>query len=109
MTALCLTAARGEETGRPDRLIEDPYARALFEAADADLPMLVDWPEPGDPVSDAEARHLHGSRYIGLRTRFHDDALTAATRAGAANGVRLGDLAAGDRLPGSWRTATGAT
>jgi catalase len=35
--------------------------------------MLVDWPDPGRPVSKSEALHLHGSRYIGLRTRFYDD------------------------------------
>ncbi|MGI8749525.1 MAG: SAM-dependent methyltransferase [Thermoleophilaceae bacterium] len=90
ITALGLAAARSVESGRPDRLIEDPFARALFEAAGADLPMLADWPDPGSPVSDAEALHLHGSRYIGLRTRFYDEALLAAARDGATQGVLLG-------------------
>ncbi len=52
--------------------------------------MLVDWPEPGRRVSAAEALHLHGSRYIGLRTRFYDDTLLAAVRDGATQGVVLG-------------------
>ncbi len=90
VTALGLSAARSVESGRPDRLIEDPFARALFEAAGADLPMLVDWPDAGSPISDAEALHLHGSRYIGLRTRFYDDAVLAAARDGLTQGVLLG-------------------
>lgn len=90
VTALGLAAARSVESGRPDRLIEDPFARALFEAAGADLPMLVNWPDAGSPISDAEALHLHGSRYIGLRTRFYDDAVLAAARDGLPQGVLLG-------------------
>jgi methyltransferase (TIGR00027 family) len=62
----------------------------LFKAANADLPMLVDWPDPGSRVSDVEAPHLHGSRYIGLRTRFYDDVLLEAARDGAVQGVLLG-------------------
>jgi methyltransferase (TIGR00027 family) len=90
VTALGLAAARSVETGRPDRLIKDPLARALFEAAGVDLPMLVDWPAPGSHISDAEALHLHGSRYIGLRTRVYDDALMAAASNGVTQGVLLG-------------------
>lgn len=85
-----LTAARSVESGRPDRLVEDPFARGLFEAAGADLPMLVEWPGSGKPVSDAQALHLHGSRYIGLRTRFYDDTLLAAVGGGALQGVLFG-------------------
>jgi methyltransferase (TIGR00027 family) len=85
-----LAAARSVESGRPDRLVEDRFAQALFDAADADLPMRVDWPDPGSPVSDAEALHLHGSRYIGLRTRFYDDVLVVGAEGGAMQGVLLG-------------------
>lgn len=108
VTALGLAAARSVESGRPDRLIEDPFARALFEAAEVDLPMLLDWPDSEGAVSDAQALHLHGSRYIGLRTRHYDDALMAAARAGVGQAVLLGagldtrafrlDLPAGLRL-----------
>jgi len=90
VTALGLAAARAVETSRKDRLVEDPFARRLFEAADADLPMLVAWPQEGAFVSDTEALHLHGSRYIGLRTRFYDDVLVAASRDGARQTVLLG-------------------
>jgi methyltransferase (TIGR00027 family) len=90
VTALGLAAARAVETSRADRLIEDPFARPLFEAAGMDLPMLVQWPDPASPVSDSHALHLHGSRYIGLRTRFYDAAIAGAARAGAAQGVLLG-------------------
>lgn len=78
ITALGLAASRAVESGRPDRLIDDPYARALFEAAEADLPMRCDWPAEDEQVTDTEALHLHGSRYIGLRTRHYDDAVVAA-------------------------------
>jgi len=90
VTALGLAAARSVESGRSDRLIEDPFARALFDAAPADLPMLVDWPGPGVSISDAEALHLHGSRYVGLRTRYYDDALLTAAGDGLTQGVLLG-------------------
>ncbi len=90
ITALGLAAARSVETGRPDRLIEDPFARALFEAAELDLPMRLDWPEAGSAVSETEALHLHGSRYVGLRTRFYDDVLLTAIGNGAQQGVLLG-------------------
>lgn len=91
ITALGLAAARAVETSRADRLINDPFARALFEAADAELPMRIAWPDSAEPVSDAEALHLHGSRYIGLRTRFYDDELvTAVDQADVQQVVILG-------------------
>ena len=83
VTALGLAAARSVESGRPDRLIEVSLRPRLFEAADADLPMPVDGGARSG-VSDSEALHLHGSRYIGLRTRFYDDFLTAGAASGAA-------------------------
>lgn len=90
ITALGLAAARSVETGRADRLIEDPFARALFEAAGADLSMCVDWPCPGRGISATEALHLHGSLYIGVRTRFYDDTVLDATSGGSRQIVLLG-------------------
>jgi len=87
ITALGLAAARAVESSRPDRLIEDPFARELFAAAHSDLPMRTKWPAPGEGVSDREALHLHGSRYIGVRTRFYDDLLLDST---AEQAVLLG-------------------
>lgn len=90
ITALGLAAARSVESSRVDRLIDDPFARTLFEAAESDLPMRTEWPASSEVVSDTEALHLHGSRYIGMRTRFYDDALIAAMAAGVRQVVLLG-------------------
>ncbi len=90
LTALGLAAARSVETGRADRLIEDPLARSLFQAAGVELPMRLDWPQAGSTPTPQEALHLHGSRYIGLRTRFYDDQLREATDAGLAQVVLFG-------------------
>lgn len=90
LTALGLVAARSVETGRADRLIEDPLARPLFEAAGVELPMRLDWPPAGITPTPQEALHLHGSRYIGLRTRFYDDQLRAAADDGLTQAVLFG-------------------
>ncbi|HET9718582.1 MAG TPA: SAM-dependent methyltransferase [Solirubrobacteraceae bacterium] len=90
ITALGLAAARSVETGTNDRLIEDPLARRLFEAAGVELPMRLDWPAEGTAPTPQEALHLHGSRYIGLRTRFYDDHLVQAAEAGIRQVVLLG-------------------
>lgn len=90
VTALGLAAARSVESGRPDRLIDDPHARRLFQAAGARLAMRTDWPRDGEDVTDAERLHLHGSRYIGLRTRVYDDVLEAAVARGVHQAVLLG-------------------
>lgn len=89
ITALGLAAARSVESGRPDRLIDDPLARYLYTAAGADLPMLLDWPTT-EAISSVQALHLHGSRYIGLRTRFYDDILIASAADGHRQAVLLG-------------------
>lgn len=90
ITALGLAAARSVETGQPDRLIADPFARKLFSSVDSDLPMLLDWPAAEQSLTEAQKLHLHGSRYIGLRTRFYDDALLAAANAGVRQAALLG-------------------
>jgi methyltransferase (TIGR00027 family) len=90
ITALGLAAARAVESSTPDRLIEDPFAVAFVDAADVALPMLLQWPEPGTAVSEQQALHLHGSRYIGLRSRFYDDYLLGASREGVRQVVVLG-------------------
>lgn len=90
ITALGLASARAVETSAPDRLIEDPYALWFVDASPLQLPMLTRWPEPGSPVTGQQALHLHGSRYIGLRTRFYDDWLRGAADAGVRQAVLLG-------------------
>lgn len=90
VTALGLAAARAVESTRPDRLIEDALAGTLFAAAGRALPMRVRWPAPEETVSDTEALHLHGSRYIGLRTRVYDDVLLLGAERGIRQAVLLG-------------------
>jgi methyltransferase (TIGR00027 family) len=90
ITALGLAASRTVESSRPDRLITDPLARTFFEDAGLNLPMRLSWPEPGENVTETERLHLHGSRYIGLRTRFYDDLLLHAADSGLRQGVLIG-------------------
>lgn len=90
ITALGLACARAVETSAPDHLIEDPYALRFVAAGDRALPMLTSWPEPGSPVTGPQALHLHGSRYIGLRSRFYDDWLREAAESGVRQAVVLG-------------------
>jgi methyltransferase (TIGR00027 family) len=84
ITALGLAAARAVEGGRPDALVRDPYATDLARGTDSPVAFPLSWPGPGAEVGDRDALFLHGSRYIGLRTRFFDDGLLRA----AADGVR---------------------
>ena len=69
-TALAVAAARAVETATEGGLIRDPYAAAFVAAAGADQlsvePSAVD-PQFGSMVS-----------YLGVRTRFFDEYLTAA-------------------------------
>lgn len=78
ITALGLAAARAVESGAPDRLIADPFEVAFLEAIDSPVPFPVRWPDPGAEVSVQQALFLHGSRYIGVRSRHYDDYLLAA-------------------------------
>ena len=89
LTALGLAAARAVETGMPDRLVEDPWGAAFLEAVDSPVPFPVRWPAPGDPVDDQQALLLHGTRYIGLRTRLYDDYVTDAVGSGLRQVVLL--------------------
>jgi len=90
VTALGLAYARTVESGMPDRLIDDPFARWFVDATETRLPMLTRWPEPGIEVTDQQKLHLHGSRYIGLRTRYYDDWLRDAAASGVRQLVLLG-------------------
>ncbi len=76
-TALAAAAARAVETTRPDRLVEDPYAAAFVHAAGAPLPTA--WPDDLTGLTDRQTLLLLGANYVGLRTRFFDDALATGT------------------------------
>jgi methyltransferase (TIGR00027 family) len=87
VTALGVASGRAMETHRPDGLVDDPYAEAFVDAA-ADEVRLPARPEDARALAAeqeaTEADWQEQSAYIGVRSRFFDDALTAAT----ADGVR---------------------
>lgn len=88
-TALGVAAVRARESGRPDRLFDDPYAKAFLDAA----PRVL----PDEPVSDRDLAAWGPMASVGavffahgvLRTRFFDDYLLAATAAGCEQVVLL--------------------
>ncbi|MCC3779604.1 SAM-dependent methyltransferase [Streptomyces sp. UNOB3_S3] len=87
ITALAVAAARAVETGRPDALIEDPYARGFVGAARAPVKL---------PTTPAEAEAADGrgywaqvSTYIAVRTRAFDDYFRQAAEAGVTQAVLL--------------------
>lgn len=80
ITALAVAEGRAAESAREDRLINDPYARALVDAADA--PQLA----------SAEAQELMRgmvSDYMGVRTRFFDEFFLRAAAGGVGQAVIL--------------------
>ncbi|MFE9252036.1 SAM-dependent methyltransferase [Streptomyces sp. NPDC007088] len=83
-----VAAARAVETGRPDALVQDAYARHFVRAA----PACSTWPVHPAQVPGGESDPLWGrlGRYFGLRTRVFDDSLLRATAAGARQVVLLG-------------------
>lgn len=87
LTAISAAAGRAVESSRPDRLIDDPLATAFVAAANLATPLPVRWPDRDAALSDREILLLHGSGYVGLRTRFGDDELLRACVAGAGQVV----------------------
>jgi O-methyltransferase involved in polyketide biosynthesis len=85
LTALGLASARAVESSMPDRLIDDLYVAGFVEGVHAPIPLPVRWPDAGATVSGQRALLLHGSRYIGRRSRYCEDHLWAAV----ADGARL--------------------
>ncbi|MDT8913359.1 SAM-dependent methyltransferase [Amycolatopsis sp. PS_44_ISF1] len=73
LTALAVASARAIATGRPDGLVEDPFAAAFVRAANPPKPMPTG-PEGagGDEVWTAMAT------YMDLRSRFFDDLLAGS-------------------------------
>jgi methyltransferase (TIGR00027 family) len=72
-TAVAAAAARAVESSRADRLVEDPFARLLVEAADVPMRFPLLWPDDLRTVPPQQLLLLIGSGYVGLRTRFIDD------------------------------------
>lgn len=87
-TALGMALVRAEESRRPDRLFDDPYAAAFVAAA-------PDAFAEHEAADDAEALAALGEAFAfnaTIRTRFYDDYLLSATRVGCR---QVGLLAAG--------------
>jgi methyltransferase (TIGR00027 family) len=82
-TALGMARVRAQESRRPDRLFDDPYAQAFLAAAPGafpEQPAVV-----GGLAWLGAAFFFHGV----IRTRFFDDYLLAATAAGCRHVVLL--------------------
>ncbi|MFC4080331.1 SAM-dependent methyltransferase [Amycolatopsis samaneae] len=88
-TALGVAGLRALESTRPDRLFDDPYARAFFEAGRALFPEA---PGPGQELRPSTPANRLGalfSAHVVVRTRFYDEYLLAATAAGCRQVVLL--------------------
>ncbi|QHF93794.1 SAM-dependent methyltransferase [Streptomyces sp. NHF165] len=88
LTALAVAAGRALETRRPDALVDDPYALAFLDAAEAPVPL----PTTPEEVAAADGpRELWAlmTEYLGVRSRVFDDFLTGAARAGTTQLVLL--------------------
>jgi methyltransferase (TIGR00027 family) len=81
LTALIVAQARAAESGRPDRLFDDPLAQAFVAAAGPAFAAAV------APLGDLLTVQ---SAYVAIRTRFFDDCLLAAADAGCRQVVVLG-------------------
>jgi methyltransferase (TIGR00027 family) len=80
LTALIIAQARAMESGRPDRLIDDPLASAFVAAAG---PAFA-----AEAQKNADLLRLRGD-FIAVRTRFFDEYLGAACQAGCRQVVLL--------------------
>lgn len=87
-TALAVAACRAVEASRPDSLVTDPFAAAFVAASHTTLDLPSRWPAAGEEVSPFQQPLLHASVYIGVRTRFIDDAMM--DHSGVAQIVILG-------------------
>jgi len=86
LTAILVTGARATESARPDRLFDDPLARAFVEAASAASPTIAQALTQGAPD---EAVNRARRDAVAVRTRFCDDYLLAAARSGCRQVVLL--------------------
>jgi methyltransferase (TIGR00027 family) len=87
LTAFLVAAGRAVDTHRSDALIDDPYAEAFVLAADLPVPMQVRPTEPVDGSEEESWQMMSG--YMGVRTKFFDDALLRAAHRGCRQVVLL--------------------
>ncbi len=93
-TALGAAMVRARESGRADRLFDDPYAQAFLDAAPGALPGQPGAGQPAagrQPVGRARPAGTGAALYdrAAVRTRFFDDCLSAAVAAGRRQVVLL--------------------
>lgn len=85
LTALGVAAARAVETGRDGALIQDHFAEAFVQAADAPRPMPT---SPQDPA--AAAGHWSWmADFLAVRSRYFDEYFAEAGRSGVRQVVLL--------------------
>ena len=82
-TAIGVAEARAEESARPDRLFEDPLAKAFVTAAGSPFEEIE------THISDLDSIRTWFFDYVALRTRFFDDYLLESCRAGCRQVVVL--------------------
>ena len=88
-TALGAAMVRAAESGRADRLFDDPYAQAFLDAAPGAFPRR---PGAGEQPAGAGPIQAAGAAFYAraaVRTRFFDDYLSAAVAAGRRQVVLL--------------------
>lgn len=99
LTSRWIAAARAQESARPDRLFNDPFAEALARAEGLESagPRAVRPPFLANPaVRDAlivQGIRAFGAPYLAIRTRLFDDLLLEAARTGGVGQIVI--LAAG--------------
>jgi methyltransferase (TIGR00027 family) len=86
LTAVLVAGARATETARPERLIDDPFARAFVDAASMASATFAEALKQGSPN---EAVNQARRDAVAVRTRFCDDYLLEATRSGCRQVVLL--------------------
>lgn len=77
-TAIAVAAGRAIETSRPDALMHDRFAADLVRRADPSSPFPTAWPPDPASADPLTQSLLLSSVYVGLRSRFIDDDVTAA-------------------------------
>jgi methyltransferase (TIGR00027 family) len=90
-TALGMAVVRARESGREDRLFDDPYAQAFVDAAPGAFPGASQAAGPGDGDGRGALRAVGAafSAHAVIRTRFYDEWLTAAVGDGCGQVVLL--------------------
>ncbi|WP_220448834.1 SAM-dependent methyltransferase [Nonomuraea mesophila] len=83
-TALGVAVLRAQESSRPDRLFDDPYARHFLQAVD---PASSPWSAGASPATAGFLRLM--AEQVAVRTRFLDRALLEAAGRGCDQVVLL--------------------